>query len=38
MPNSSSDFPKIGNETDSIYQTEISNTIHLYKVTKMVQI
>lgn len=34
MPNSSSDFPKIGNETDSIYQTEISNTIHLYKVTK----
>ena len=23
MPNSSSDFPKIGNETDSIYQTEI---------------
>lgn len=38
MPNSSSDFPKIGNETDSIYQTEISNTIHIYKVTKMVQI
>ena len=34
MPNSSSDFPKIGNETDSIYQTKISNTIHLYKVTK----
>lgn len=34
MPNSSSDFPKIGNETDSIYQTEISNAIHLYKVTK----
>lgn len=34
MPNSSSDFPKIGNETDSIYQTEISNTIYLYKVTK----
>lgn len=34
MPNSSSDFPKIGNETDSIYQTEISNTINLYKVTK----
>ena len=34
MPNSSSDFPKIGNETDSIYQTEISNTIHLYKVIK----
>lgn len=34
MPNSSSDFPKIGNDTDSIYQTEISNTIHLYEVTK----
>ena len=34
MPNSSSDFPKIGNDTDSIYQTEISNPIHLYEVTK----
>lgn len=34
MPNSSSDFPKIGNEADSIYQTELSNTIHLYEITK----
>lgn len=34
MPNSSTDFPKVGNDTDSIYQTELSNTIHLYEATK----